>query len=1112
MRLIKWFCRPTVVVGLALVLVITGLVLGLGLLWWNAGRPAAHLAQGRVALEQGDTDRAWAEFSEAVRLEPHSVEARRERARLALRLDRWEEGVEDLDAALQHAPDDPDLYGLRAEAYVGLGWERDRADAFDLAIADADAALALDPGQALAPDAGQALAYCQRALAYTGNFNDDRALPDAEEAMRKLPSDARVFFTRGRVYQARGEYEHACADFSAAIRLDSNHARALALRGVCRFALYDDARALADCNRAVELSPGDAWVYSSRAQVYRKDSGCTRELADLDRALELDRRDLVSYVHRAVCQMKRRDVRRAFADCAAALAINPDSSLTLAVRSDCQMERGRKKKALADMEKALGLRPKSPGMRLLSAALYQQIDEPDKGLAECDRALTRATGGIACHAHLLRALCFLQKGDVQRAIADCNQALKLDAKSVSGHVLRSVARSRAGDVDGSRGDFDAALRRDAEEAYWSRAETLVALKLDGEAITDFTELIQRAPKEANPYHARAVARLAPLLKPALMGVQAKRDSLVITDVLPDLPAGKVGAQAGDRILRVGSLQPAQFDQVIAYVATLRPGAMLELEVERHGKPIVFRLALAPRPLNLGNKNLPQEQLQAQWGLGDCNRAVELNPENPEVHRVLAEAYDLLDRHDEAIKSATEALRLDPEDPLTHLLRARSHLARNEDDKAIADANEALRLEAEGPGPYLLRGLAYAGKKQHEKASADLAEAVRLDPKLAKVKEECERLLAQEKPGQKAPPDPALGEVKNRPAIRPEQNVVKAALEPFRWFTDGAVMTFLGIGATVFVIAVLIGCLWRGLTRRRSRTSPSALDSKGMGKRGEPISEVPFKPEDIEGIGMIVLDCPSCGSKVQICDELAGTKVRCPHCWAAVAAPAATSEAISAEAPPPAALASSTVTLEQEDADRAWAEFFEAVRLEKPRPSGRSAALDDLDDRDGADDGAGRDRGGAMDRLDDIRLPRAIDPELIHSFRQQIHALGALWIILGAANVALAGLALGARGGLKDWFGTDDRVFWIVAGLVGLFNCAIGVLTCLKRLWAVYVSLALGYLTLLQLVLTVLTGRTNFGTILALGLIILVIRQGHRVIGWAKKMRTAGVPLTAKAQS
>jgi tetratricopeptide (TPR) repeat protein len=1090
MRLIKWFCRPTVVVGLAFVLVIAGLVLGLGLLWY-AGRPAAHLAQGRVALEQGDTDRAWAEFSEAVRLEPHSVEARRERGRLALQLDRWDEAVNDLDAALQHAADDADLYGLRAEGYVGLGGERDRADAFDLAIADADAALRLD--------LDHALAYCQRALANCGNFNDDKALADAEEAMRKLPSDARVFFTRGRVHAARGEYEQACADFSEAIRLDPNHARALALRGVCRFALYDDAGALADCDRAVELAPRDSWVYSSRAQVHRKDPGCTRELADLDLALELNRRDLGSYVHRAVCHMKRRDVRRAFADCAAALAINPDSSFALAVRSVCHLERGRKQKALADMEKAIGLRPNSPDLRLLSAALYQEVDEPDKGLAECDRALKGASGGIACHAYVQRALCFLQKGDIQRAIADCEQTLKLDAKSVRGYVLRGVARSRAGDADGSRGDFDAALRRDAEEAYWSRAETLVALKLDGEAITDFTELIQCAPKEANAYHARAVARLAPLLEPALMGVQAKQDSLVITNVLPDLPAGKAGAQAGDRILRVGSLQPAQFDQVAAHVAGFRPGAMLELEVERHGKPIVFRLALAARPLNLGNKNLPREQLQAQWGLGDCKRAVELNPENPAIHRVLAEAYDLLDRHDEAIKSATEALRLDPEDPLAHLLRARSHLARNEDDKAIADANEALRLEAEGAGPYLLRGLAHAGQKQYEKAKADLAEAVRLDPKLAKVKEEVERLLAQEKPWQKAPPDPALGEVKNPPAIPPEQNVVKAALEQFRWLTDGEVVTFLGIGATVFVVAVLIGCVYRGLTRRRSKIPPSALDSKGMDKRGEPIAEVPFKPEDIEGIGMIVLDCPSCGSNIEIRDELAGRKVSCPHCRAVVAAPAATLEAITAVALPPAPLASTAVT------------------LEKPCPSGRSAALDDVDDRDGADDGAGRDRGGAIERLDDIRLQQAVDPMLIRRFRDQIHALGALWIILGAANVALAGLALGTRIDLEFLFGTDQRAFWIIAGLVGLFSCAIGVLTCLKRLWAVYVSLALAYLTLLrlvllQLVLIALTWRTDWGTIVALGLIILVIRQGHRVIGWAKKMRAAGVPLTAKAQS
>ena len=111
MPFIKWFCRPICLVGLTMLCVVIGLAFGAHALW-KAARIGDHLTNGRIAMEKGDTDVAWEEFSEAIRLDSGSVAARRERAHCSIRRDRLEEAITDLNVALPLAPDDSELYLL----------------------------------------------------------------------------------------------------------------------------------------------------------------------------------------------------------------------------------------------------------------------------------------------------------------------------------------------------------------------------------------------------------------------------------------------------------------------------------------------------------------------------------------------------------------------------------------------------------------------------------------------------------------------------------------------------------------------------------------------------------------------------------------------------------------------------------------------------------------------------------------------------------------------------------------------------------------------------------------------------------------------------------------
>jgi S1-C subfamily serine protease len=91
-----------------------------------------------------------------------------------------------------------------------------------------------------------------------------------------------------------------------------------------------------------------------------------------------------------------------------------------------------------------------------------------------------------------------------------------------------------------------------------------------------------------------------------MGIEFQQGSLTIEQVQPGEPASRAGLRPQDVIVRVGSLEPQFFDQVITHVCSFRPGAVIEIEVQRGNERKVFKLKLAARPLTLPLPNSPTE--------------------------------------------------------------------------------------------------------------------------------------------------------------------------------------------------------------------------------------------------------------------------------------------------------------------------------------------------------------------------------------------------------------------------------------------------------------------------------------------------------------------------
>jgi lipoprotein NlpI len=90
------------------------------------------------------------------------------------------------------------------------------------------------------------------------------------------------------------------------------------------------------------------------------------------------------------------------------------------------------------------------------------------------------------------------KGDNERAIADYNEAIKLDPKSTRAFVGRGAAYQGKGDNDRAIADYNEAVRLDPKSAtaYFARGRSYFYAGSVEKALADFSQASAQAPKDA----------------------------------------------------------------------------------------------------------------------------------------------------------------------------------------------------------------------------------------------------------------------------------------------------------------------------------------------------------------------------------------------------------------------------------------------------------------------------------------------------------------------------------------------------------------------------------------------------------------------------------------
>lgn len=244
--------------------------------------------------------------------------------------------------------------------------------------------------------------------------------------------------------------------------------------------------------------PTGAEGYSRRGAAFAARRDYDQAIADLDRACLMAPTEPRYFYERGLARFRNQQPLLALADFNQALKLKPDDVQTLLMRSELRLAGGDRSDAAADLDVAAQFAPKESQERLLMADRYMELGAFEPALAQyglwiiahpTDSRMVDALNGRCWSRALLGK-------DLDKALGDCNAALRWAPKGAGILDSRGLVHLRQGDLDKAIADYNAALALDPKRA-WSLygrglAKQRKDLKADGDA--DIAAAIALQPK------------------------------------------------------------------------------------------------------------------------------------------------------------------------------------------------------------------------------------------------------------------------------------------------------------------------------------------------------------------------------------------------------------------------------------------------------------------------------------------------------------------------------------------------------------------------------------------------------------------------------------------
>jgi tetratricopeptide (TPR) repeat protein len=267
--------------------------------------------------------------------------------------------------------------------------------------------------------------------------------------------------------------------------------------------------------------------------------------------------------------------------------------------------------------------------------------QPQARLQACERLIAtgKYRGRALAPAYVYRAYAYSDLGDQDRALAEINEAIRLDPKLGEAYRRRGSIYYLKRDYDRAIADFEQAVRLDPkisadglELSYRARAWVFFGKREFDRAISDFDRAIRHAPNSSAALMDRGAA------------YRARGDF--------------------DRAI-------ADLDQAIRL--SPQDSKTYALRAVAHAQKRDYDRAFA-----------------------DFDQALRLDPNSYTAFNNRGFVYNLMGQPDRALADLNEAIRLDPKAAASYRNRGLSYEAKGELDRALAEFRMALSLSPDNP--------------------------------------------------------------------------------------------------------------------------------------------------------------------------------------------------------------------------------------------------------------------------------------------------------------------------------------------------------------------------------------------------------------------------------